>query len=151
MGPFLQAVKEGNVEKVKQGLNHFSGDVADEDGVTALMMAAMGGCEETCQALIEKGADANATEPGSGRTPLMFAAQGGHSKVVGLLLQAKADATKADHDNATPLMWAAIAGKTEVASQLLSVSDRAAVNTDGLTALQLAQKMNHSGVVSALS
>jgi len=155
VAPYLQAVKEGSVEKVKGALSNFPGDVFDEEGVSALMMAAFGGWDETCQALINNKADVNAHDPAGLKTPLMFAAQGGHSKMVSQLLAANADPSKADQEGLTPLMWAAVAGKTEVAKVLKPVSPLDAVTKEGqypgLNAKQLAEKMNHKDVLAVLS
>jgi len=147
---FLQACKEGDVTKVKTALTNFPGDTYDEECVSALMMASFGGWEETCQVLIANNADVNAHEPAGFRTPLMFAAQGGHSKAVYVLLSSGADTSKADQEGMTALMWAAIGGKVDAVRALLPKSDKDTKNAEGMTALQLAEKMKHADVIAAL-
>lgn len=150
VSPFLQAVREGNVEKVKSAISKFKGDVFDEEGVSALMMAAFGGWEETCKVLLGSGADPNCREPHGSRTALMFAAQGGHVKAIDVLLGSKADTSLADSEGMTPLMWAAIAGKVEAVKKLMDVSDKSAKSKEGMTALQLAEKMQHADCIGWL-
>eukprot|EP00421_Protoceratium_reticulatum_P012975 CAMPEP_0168392250 /NCGR_PEP_ID=MMETSP0228-20121227/18402_1 /TAXON_ID=133427 /ORGANISM="Protoceratium reticulatum, Strain CCCM 535 (=CCMP 1889)" /LENGTH=302 /DNA_ID=CAMNT_0008405587 /DNA_START=97 /DNA_END=1005 /DNA_ORIENTATION=+ len=151
ISPFLQAAKEGDVAMVSKGLEHgISGGTVDEDGVSVLMMAAMKGSLETCQVLLERGADPSSAEPHGGKTPLMFAAQGGFTPVVELLLGKKADPSKADAEGATALMWAAGAGKAETAKLLAGFGSTEMTNQQGLTALAIAEKIGHVETVAAL-
>jgi hypothetical protein len=64
VSPFLQAAQDGADGKVNAAMSQRGGDrpgeVCDEHGVSALMMAAFGGHEGTCRALLAKGADVNA-------------------------------------------------------------------------------------------
>eukprot|EP00930_Biecheleria_cincta_P077257 TRINITY_DN64540_c0_g1_i1.p1 TRINITY_DN64540_c0_g1~~TRINITY_DN64540_c0_g1_i1.p1 ORF type:complete len:308 (-),score=83.79 TRINITY_DN64540_c0_g1_i1:151-1074(-) len=153
ISPFLQAAKEGDAAKVQsiiadpQGVK---GPIVDEDGVSALMMAAFAGSAETCQALLGGGAEINYAEPDQNRTALMFAAQGGYSPVVQVLLNAKADASKVDNDGQTALHWAAVANKAETAKLLSVHCPKDAKNREGLTALDVAEKMKHANTVAAL-
>ncbi|CAE8603590.1 unnamed protein product, partial [Polarella glacialis] len=123
VSPLLQAAKEGDAAKVRKGLGDgASGDVVDEEGISALMMAAMAGSADSCQALLENStnrtASVNYAEPMSSRTALMFAAQGGHAEAVKVLAAASADVSKVDKEGTTALMWAAVAGKAETAKLL---------------------------------
>lgn len=151
ISPCLQAAKEGDVAMVTKGLESgIPGDIVDEDGVSALMMAAMQGSSETCQALLDKGADPDGAEPYGGKTPLMFAAQGGSTNVVELLLGRKADPSKVDSEGATALMWAAVAGKAATARTLVGHSSAEVRNKQGETALAIAEKMGHAETISVL-
>jgi len=151
VGPFLQAAKEGDVALVSKGLDSgIHGETVDEDGVSALMMAAMKGSLETCQALLDNFADPNGSEPTAGRTPLMFAAQGGASSVVELLLGKKADPSKADAEGNTALMWAAVANKAATIKVLQQFGFSDLTNKEGLTALAIAEKMGHADATVAL-
>merc|ERR1712130_88021 len=64
ISPFLQAAKEGDAAMVTKAVESgVSGKAVDEDGVSALMMAATNGSLETCEVLLKHGADANGVEP----------------------------------------------------------------------------------------
>eukprot|EP00929_Paragymnodinium_shiwhaense_P070782 TRINITY_DN358_c0_g1_i1.p1 TRINITY_DN358_c0_g1~~TRINITY_DN358_c0_g1_i1.p1 ORF type:complete len:315 (-),score=93.49 TRINITY_DN358_c0_g1_i1:451-1395(-) len=149
--PLLQAAAEGNLELVNQCLKGgVSGAVVDHLGTTALMMAAMNGKADVCKALLAHGASINAAEPVGSKTALMFAAQGGHVDAAKLLLDGKADASKADNEGATALMWAALAGKEDMIRLLLPRSQKAAKNKEGLSALDIANKVGHADAIKAL-
>merc|ERR1719362_1336065 len=151
VGPFLQAAKEGDTALVIKALDSgVEGETVDEEGVSALMMAAMKGSLETCQVLVDRGANPNGSEPMAGRTPLMFAAQGGSTTVVELLLGKKADSSKADSEGNTALMWAAVANKVATIKVLQGFGFSDMTNKEGLTALALAEKMGHADATAAL-
>ncbi|CAE8663026.1 unnamed protein product, partial [Polarella glacialis] len=92
----------------------------------------------------------NYAEPMSSRTALMFAAQGGHAEAVKVLAAASADVSKVDKEGTTALMWAAVAGKAETAKLLAAQGHKDLKNAQGLTALQIAEKMNHADTVAVL-
>lgn len=153
ISPFLQAAKEGDAAKVKSIIadpEGVKGPIVDEDGVSALMMAAFAGSVETCQALLSGGAEINYAEPDQNRTALMFAAQGGYSQVVQALVNSKADASKADSEGQTALHWSAVANKAETAKLLSVHCPKEAKNREGLTAIAVAEKMKHADTVAAL-
>ena len=77
----LRIAKDGNIVQQR-----------DEHGRTLLYMASKSGFYDTCNLLLQKGADVNEAQ-GDGSTPLHGAAYFGHELVVGLLLQhgAKSD------------------------------------------------------------
>jgi len=150
ISPFLQAVKEGDVATVKQGLAAgISGAVVDEDFISALMIAAMSGNSEMCEALLEGGADVNHVEPQGNKTALMFAAQSGSPTAVQLLLTKNGDPSKVDNEGATPLMWAAVSNKADCAKVLASQGLKDVRNKEGLTALEVAQRMGESHAAAA--
>eukprot|EP00929_Paragymnodinium_shiwhaense_P070783 TRINITY_DN358_c0_g2_i1.p1 TRINITY_DN358_c0_g2~~TRINITY_DN358_c0_g2_i1.p1 ORF type:complete len:315 (-),score=123.59 TRINITY_DN358_c0_g2_i1:97-1041(-) len=149
--PVLQAAAEGNTKLLNEGLKSgVSGDIVDHVGTSALMMAAMNGSGEACKALIASGAKVNLVEPVGSKTALMFAAQGGHLEAAKLLIEHKADASKVDNEGATALMWAALAGKAEMAKLLLLQGQKDVKNKEGLTALDIAEKVGHADTVKAL-
>jgi len=151
ISPFLQLVKEGDAAKVAEGLSSgISGGVVDEEGVSALMMAANAGSLETCKALLGKDADVNLAEPKNGRTALMFAAQGGHSNIAKLLVDSGADVSKVDSEGSTALMWAAVANKAQTAEYLAACGSKDQCNKEGLSAAAVAEKMGHKDVVAVL-
>lgn len=152
VSPFLQAAKEGDKEGVTKGLQAgVPATAVDEDGVSALMMAAMVGSVDTCALLLDKGAEINAAEPHSGRTALMFAAQGSTPQLTETLLARKADASKADKEGQTALMWSAVAGRLENAKILAGAGGKDTQNKEGLTAKAIAEKMGHNEVAAALA
>lgn len=151
VGPFLQAAKDGEAAKVQKMLAAgVKGSVVDENGVSALMMAAMAGSTDTCKVLLDGNAEVNYQEPNAMRSALMFAAQGGHSAVVELLVKSSGDLSKVDSEGQTALMWAAVAGKADTARILASGGWKDAKNKEGLTALQIAEKIGHAETVAVL-
>jgi len=151
VGPFLQAAKEGDTALVIKALDSgVEAETVDEDGVSALMMAAMKGSLETCQVLVDRGANPDGSEPAAGRTPLMFAAQGGSTTVVELLLGKKADPSRADSEGTTALMWAAVANQAATIKKLQEFGFSDMTNKEGLTALAIAEKMGHADATAAL-
>ena len=75
---------------------------ADNNGNTALMYAAFGGCEVVTKVLLDHGADVTAADI-NGKTALWAAAKGGHETVKKLLLDHGADVAAADDDRVTAL------------------------------------------------
>lgn len=109
---FLMAVYKGQTALVKSWLETkkivnidctFTGDGAQTDskikeldkehGLTALMIAAVGGHQEITALLLDHGANINATSRGDNHTALMHAAKENHTRIAKLLLQkgAKSD------------------------------------------------------------
>lgn len=115
-----------------------------------LVIAAEKGKIDQVKALIEAGADANATDE-DGRTALMCAAGKGHFDVVNLLIEAGADANTTDEDGGTALMEAALFGHLDVARLL--IENGANVNIKdkwGKTALIWAQEDGREDIVALL-
>ena len=109
----------------------------DNDGYTALMLAAEGGYVEMVRLLVEHGVDVNAQY--YGYTALMLAAEGGHVEVARFLVEHGADVNAPNEYGDTALMWAARQGHVEVARFLVEHgADVNAQNNDGLTALMWA-------------
>lgn len=113
-----------------------------------LMLAALKGMTELCQKLIAKGADVN--KPGW--TPLHYAATNGHLAVIALLLEHFAYIDAASPNGTTPLMMAASYG-TEPAVKLLleAGADPLLKNSQGLSAIDFAQRANHHDSVQTIA
>ena len=108
----------------------------------ALMRAALIGETAGIVALIEKGADANASDQ-DGRTPLMEASFGGHTATVQALIDRGADVNAKDRDGWTALMEAAAKGHTDTVRALLAGgADPCASNRSGWSVSRLMARNN---------
>ena len=132
------AANGGDVEEVKRLLAAGAKvNVANNDGYTALMFAALNGVD-TARLLIEKGADVNVTNK-RGYTALIAAALTGHTDIARLLIEKGANVNAATEEGNTALMQAALKGHTETARLLIEQGAQVnAVSNVGFTALIVA-------------
>ena len=129
-----------------------SGDSALGGGWTPLMIAAAEGHAETVSALLESGADVNATNA-LGRTALMFASSYGFLAIVNDLLGHRADPNIVPRDSTgwTALIAAAHNGHMEVIRALLDHGADASIkDKQGKTALAWAEAQGKVELAQAL-
>lgn len=117
--PLMGAAARGELAQVKDILAKGADvNATDQDGRTALMLAALGGRPEVARLLIEQGADINARMKG-GSTVLMAAVMVGNPEVVRLLVDKGADVAASDEGGITVLMASFLAGHPEVMTMLV--------------------------------
>jgi hypothetical protein len=140
----IEAVQDGNAAGVK-ALLQIGADFneQDEQGRSALMLAACHGYTEIARLLLAEGADANGCRS-NGMTPLMYAANGNHAETARLLVESGADVNAADDSNWTALHHAAqFTDGAEIMRLLIERGARTGVmTTDGDTAMSIAQARN---------
>ena len=118
------------------------------NGDTALMIAAFKGNRSVVEALLAKDVEVNQT----GWTALHYAAAAGANDIVQLLLDQSAYIDTESPNKTTPLMMAARGGHILTVKLLLDEgADATLKNDQGLTALELAKKFNHTDIVEGLT
>jgi len=122
----------------------------ENEKMTPLMNAALGGSLDVCRVLLDANAEVNLrSEPGG--TPLMMACQGGHKQVVEHLLAKKAQVSLKTDNRETAMFFAADYGSTEIAQLLL---DHGAVvkgvRSAGNLCLHRANEKRHQDMVELL-
>ena len=156
----LTYVEAGQSEKAReqyQALKTIDPEAAeyllgDIQTFSPLIRAAERGRTEVVKLLLEKGADVNVKQIGTGATALIMASQGGHTEVVKLLLEKGADVNAKDNNGITALLIASSKGRTEVVKLLLGKGADVNVKTtnDGTTAMWQASQNGHTEVVKLL-
>ncbi|MFC1833590.1 ankyrin repeat domain-containing protein [Thermodesulfobacteriota bacterium] len=117
--PLILAAMRKRVEIVRRLLD-FGTDVEARNelrNMTALMIAAEEGEHETCEALLIKGADVNATD-WDGDSALFYGAESGHVSVIQLLMKYDTDTGLRNVDGNTAADYAVRTGHMEVAAML---------------------------------
>lgn len=140
----------------------------NSNGCTVLWTAAHNGYVESLQVLIEAGADVNIRNRTDGWSPLLIAAatheawtfgtqkfwgvnKSRQLEVVQLLLSAGADVNLSSNNNQTPLMEASACGAIDMVDILLKANaDVNLRDNNGRSAIDLAQKFGHDGVVQRI-
>jgi ankyrin repeat protein len=146
------ALREDALKVFQVFLDHPGTDLEARaaNGNTALMMAAYKRNRPAVEALLAKGAAVN--QPGW--TALHYAAAAGDDEIVRLLLArgAQVDALSPKASGAvTPMMMAAREGHDGTALLLIAHgADRNRTNTEGLNAVQLAERAGKTRVAAAL-
>jgi len=147
-----QAALDGEFEKVKELLDAGT-DVnsMDQEGHTALMLAAYNGHSDILLALIDRGASVDRRDL-MGRTALLYAATGPFPETVKILLDKGAEPNIVDSDeHFSPLMHAAAEGNLEVVKILLqSEADPSLTDVDGDNAETFARQAGHTAVADYL-
>jgi len=146
------AAGEGDLGKIKLLLTSGADVNAKELGLgaSALLCASQAGHYMVAQALIENGADVNASNK-LDQMPLHLAANHGHKDLVELLLFHKAKVNVKDRDGFTPLHCAACNGKSNVVKLLIANKAEVVTKTnEGDTPLELALGSGHMDVAELL-
>ena len=114
-------------------------NIKDKHRQTCLMYAVTGGCsKEVLQAIIDHGADVNATD-NLDRTALIIAVEKSCVDVINTLLKAGADVNVTNNLNDTPLMMACRQRSIDVINLLLNAgSDATTADNNGVTCLMAA-------------
>jgi ankyrin repeat protein len=138
-------------ETARRESSQVTPDPKDENGRTALMRAALSGNRAEVQALLDSGADVNATTE-RGVTALMLAAGKGRTEIVQDLLTKGADVNAKTPGNYTALMSAALNGQIEIVKVLLDKgADANAKDNGDQTAMKYAESKGHTDVVELLT
>lgn len=122
-------------------------DLANENGESPLMMAALKGDLEMARQLIERGAQVNR----SGWTPLHYAASGPSLPLLKLLLERGATIDAASPNDTTALMMAARYGTEDAVTVLLERgADPKRKNEKGLAAADFARLAGRAALTARL-
>ena len=148
-----QLALDGNLPKILLAAEKGTDlNAIDEEGRTALMMAAFNGHTRVVQYLVEHKVDINVRDS-NGRTALMYASTIDNAELVKILLDQGAEVNLADNvEGFTALMFAAGEGHTQVMEVLLAAgADRNVKDIDGDTALEFATRTGHQAAAQLLS
>ncbi|MDX6491895.1 MAG: uncharacterized protein QOD43_2140 [Gaiellaceae bacterium] len=152
----FEAAAFGRIDRLERILSEDEGaaQARASDDFTALHLAAFFGHPEPVRALIDAGADVNATATNSfvdRVQPLHSAAATRNHESSRLLLDAGADVNAQQGDGFTPLMAAAQAGDLELTRMYLDAgADPAIGRDDGTTPASLASAGGHDAVLELL-
>jgi hypothetical protein len=148
----LEAAEEGQSDDMLKLMAEGADiDFKDQDGDTALILAAANGHADCVRLLLDSGADKEAKGENGEWTALICAASWDHADCVRLLLDAGADKEATDNIGQTALMWAARNGREECVGLLLdSGADKEAKNHQGEMALNVARASGHANCVRLL-
>ena len=142
---------KGNVSEVRAWLDLGANpNAANDNGWTALIIAASKNYSGVVNILLAAGANPNATLD-NGFTALMWAAQEGYLGVANILLAAGANPNATPDDGFTALMWTAQEGYPEIANILLAAgANPNMAKNDGYTALMWAAQEGYLEVANIL-
>jgi len=140
--PLMVAAIYGNAEMCAFLLNKRARiDAVDDDGCSALELAAAMGGLDACRVLVRKGADVNEKNIEYGSIPLMRAAAGGWTDVCRFLVSKGALVNSSNVLGYTALMSAAKQGKAETCRALIGMgAETYPWDRDGVTAFIYAAK-----------
>ena len=154
-----QYCENGDIDGVNDRLEEGEDpDEYDENGMTALCIAAAAGNTEIVEILIDANADSMLTDKNTGRHPLHWACTKGIIDVFKCLLEKGSNPYKEnlvelpDPDGMTPLMVAASSGSTDLTIYLREEM-KSIINAKskiGKTALHYAAEKGHEGPTVAL-
>lgn len=150
--PLAEAVRDGNVEGVRQQLlAGVSANQLDLDNRPSLVTAAMIGNAEIAKMLLDGRATPDLRDR-EGRTPLMWASERGHVGVVQALIAGRANINLIERSSSsTALMIAAREGHLRVVEALVQAkADMTPTDATGRTALAIAEAANRRAVVEFL-
>lgn len=152
--PLFRACSAKQAEIVELLLS-FGADprAADDDGETALHVAAFDGSEPIVKLLLDAKADVGAATK-EGKTVLMNAAQSGSVPTVRLLLDARADARAKNENDQTALHWATMGphDDPEIIRVLLAAgAERDGKDANGQTPLEYARAMKRNAIATELA
>lgn len=153
----MDAAWDGDFDATVQALRHASPRTCDEQGLTALHLAADRDNLAVAMLLLDRGADVNARSNG-GRTPLHLAARSATASTVEMLLErGRADPNVQTAKGRTPLHYAASKAEDgdEERREVLRVlrywnADPTIKDAEGATARDVAEKRNHTNAVAIL-
>ena len=160
-----KAAVDGDVDAIaamlaKTGADRYTVDNRNDDGLTALMKAAMYGQAEVIKLLLKHDANVELHDE-RGRTALMLASHNGEVAAIRALLAGGAKPagagelagrSGASDDGRTALMLAAHSGHAEAVSLLLEAgAPFRDVDRNGMSALDLAHANSHADVDMALT
>jgi ankyrin repeat protein len=151
--PLMVAAKKDHLKTVQALLGAPSIDInaTDDDGATALYLAALNGNDDVVKALINQGANVNVADH-KGWTPLMSATKKGHLTTVQALLGApRININAQKSDGVTALYLAALNGHYDLVKALIDQGGDVSIGAnDGWTPLMLAAEKGHLTTVQAL-
>lgn len=135
----LHAVREGNLQKVKDLLKRANVNISDKQENTPLILAAAKGHKEIVEELLARVTKAHLnTKNKNGNTALMEATRLGHIDIVKMLLMYGADIDATNLDNESALILASSEGWTNMVELLLeNKPDVKIAKNDGSTALSI--------------
>ena len=139
MTALMHATCRGKVEAVKLLAAENTVNAKSPSGVTALLLASQAGHADTIKVLTDSKADMQ-TFDGGGCYDMLIAAQNGHVHAIHALMQAGADI------NANLLAAVNLGEAAAVSTLLRARADANAADSEGATALMLAQRKAHSDI-----
>lgn len=150
--PIMGAAQGGHSKVVQMLLDHGADpNVKDEEGITAMMLAACCGSTKVVSVLAKGGADLNAKNV-QGGTAFLAASMLGKTSVVKMMLSLGVDPLVSDNKGQNALMLASFYGHLPVAEMLLQSTslDVQARDVNGDTALIFAAQANRQHVTRLL-
>ena len=148
----LKGAESGNCTRISLALKKGAAlHAKNNQGVSALIIAANNGHHEAVKVLIDAGAHID-DYSNNGRTPLIWAAWWGHLKVVEVLLNHNAHVNEQDNHGMTPLMSATVNGHIGVVELLLKhgKSKVGMKNEWNSTALSIAKRKQYHHIIELL-
>ncbi|MDK6202041.1 ankyrin repeat domain-containing protein [Oligella urethralis] len=146
----IYAYREGALKSFEALATHPKVDINKQNSYyeTAIMYPALADDLARVQLLVKHGAQLN----NLGWSPIHYAAIKGNAKIVKYLLDHGAWPNSPAPDGSNPLMMSVSARNVEAVKALLEAgADPRAVNFDGISALDIAKKMNHREILELLS
>lgn len=146
----IYAYREGALKSFDALAKHPKVDINKQNSYyeTPIMYPALANDLERVQLLVQRGAQLN----NLGWSPIHYAAIKGNDQIVKYLLANGAWPNSPAPDGSNPLMMSVSARNTESIKALVEAgADPRAVNFDGISALDIAKKMNNRRILELLS